>query len=214
MNLAQKIHNIVLSCENQDPNLLIDSVDRVLTEKLLDSFKDIKQTMGKTLLESTKKDSKKEDKYENYDPKIKEAIDYCVESVMEGGLELSHSILMASKQYNVKEEQIKEYFNDLLEITSDVTDTRVVSTSSDDEDDKRGMRDDEDTNKRVRYESAQLTLGDGKTVVISEEFWEETIKPVLDKLNFDNRKALMEQLLRNKTSFINAVGFCQKVIKG
>jgi len=206
----QRVNNIVLACESKNPGYLIRSVDLALTEKLIDVVNTKKAEIGKSLLEHTGCKSET-DNYESYEPKIQEAIDYVVESVLEGGLELENTICMASKQYAVKEESLREYFGGLLETTK--TETMVASTSSDDEDQKGGVRDDEDTNKRVRYESATLTFKDGKTMVIKEGLWEDTIEPVLGQLTEANKSTFMDMLTRDKSSFMKAVQFCHKVVK-
>jgi hypothetical protein len=181
----------------------------VLTEKVIGALEEKKTALGKSLLEHSGCKSET-DNYESYDPKVQEAIDYVVESLLEGGLELENTILMASKQYAIKEEALREYFDGLLE---EKTETMVVSTSSDDHDEKGGIKDDEDTNKRVRYESATLTFKDGKTMVIKEGLWENTIEPVLNQLTESNKIAFMDVLSRDKTSFMKAVSFCHKAAK-
>ena len=118
---------------------------------------------------------------------------------------------MASKQYKVDEKELKEYFDTFLETTK--TEVKVDSTSSDDEDSKRGMRDDEDTNKRVRYESTHITFGNGENVVITEDFWKNQIEPVLGQLTESNQDIFMEYLTKDKVSFIKVIEFCQKAVK-
>ena len=206
----QRVNNIILACESKNPGYLIRGVDLALTEKLIDAVNAKKAVIGKSLLEHTGCKSET-DNYESYEPKVQEAIDYVVESILEGGLELENTICMASKQYAVKEESIREYFDGLLETTK--TETQVVSTSSDDHDEKGGVKDDEDTNKRVRYESVTLTFKDGKTMIIKEDLWEDTIKPVLSQLTEDNKSTFMDMLSRDKPSFMKAVQFCHKVVK-
>jgi hypothetical protein len=156
--MANKTENIILACENRDANSLIDNVDRILTYKLVKSIERKKMDIGKKLFtesteELTTENAEWQDTYENYDPSVQVAIDYVVESVMDSGLELENTIQSASKQFNVSESTLKEYFNSLLEDSAE-----VVSTSSNDNDEKRGMRDDEDTNKRVRYEMEDPAL--------------------------------------------------------
>jgi hypothetical protein len=212
--MAQKqIINVILSCESKLPYSLIDSVDTALTNKLVDVINNKKQKISETLLESKEESKKEKDPYEKYEPKIREAIDYTVESCLEGGLELENTIKMASKQYNVHEEKLQEYFDLFLEEKpfGYRTNTSVVSTSSNDEDDKRGLKDDEDTNKRVRYES--LKLDNGQTILITEEFWNEEIEPVLKRLNEANQDIFINYLKRDKLSFIKATKFCRRVVK-
>jgi hypothetical protein len=208
MSQNLKASKIVLACESEDAHALVNSVDRVLTEKLVDAIDTKKKAICGSILESTK--SKDEDPYENYEPALKEAIDYVVESILEGGLELENTIHMAAKQYNVEAVQLKEYFHQLL---GNRTELDVDSTSSDDHDEKGGVRDDQDTNKRVRYEEAELTFTNGQTMVIREGLWENTIEPVLSQLNESNREAFMSVLTKSKASFLKAVDFCNKVAK-
>jgi len=208
MPTNKHVVNAVLACESQNPGLLVKSVKTLLNNKLVDAINSKKRNLGNKLFESTK--VKKEDPYESYEPKIKEAIDYCVESVLDGGLELENTIHMAAKQYNVNEESIHEYFDTFLETTK--TETMVASTSSNDEDDKRGLRDDEDTNKRVRYESATLTFKNGQSMIIKEGFWENRIEPVLNQLTPENKSAFLDVITRDKMSFMKAADFCQKVV--
>ena len=207
--INQRVNNIVVACENKNPGYLIQSIDLALTDKLYDAIQAKKQVIGKDLLEHTGAKSET-DNYESYEPKVQEAIDYVVESILEGGLTLENTISMASKQYSVKEESLKEYFGGLLETSK--TETQVVSTSSDDGDEKRGMRDDEDTNKRVRYEDVRhevlLNFKNGGTMIITEELWQETIEPVLNQLSESNKAAFTETLTRDKASFLRALEFC------
>jgi hypothetical protein len=204
----QRVNKIVLSCESRDPEQLVKSVNLALTEKVIGALQNKKATIGKSLLEHTGCKSET-DNYESYEPKVQEAIDYVVESILESELELENTICIASKQYAVKEESLREYFDSLLE--SGRTETQVVSTSSDDHDEKGGVRDDEDTNKRVRYESATLTFKDGKTMVIKEGFWENNIDPVMQQLSKENKNSLMALLTSNKAGFMKAVEYCHKV---
>jgi hypothetical protein len=208
MNLTA--NNTILACENQDPTALVESVDSLLTEKLIGAIDKKQKSISATFIIEAKKEIK--DPYETYDPVVKEAIDYVVETVLESGLELENTIQLASKQYKVNDKDLKEYFDTFLETTK--TEVKVDSTSSDDEDNKRGMRDDEDTNKRVRYESRTVILGDGNQMVLSEGFWEQNIDPVLENLNEDNRKSFLNILTKNKVNFLKAVNFCQTVVKG
>lgn len=208
MSQKLKANKIVLACESEDAQGLIHSVDRILTEKLVDVIDEKKKTLGTNLLES--KDSTNEDPYENFDPSVQEAIDYVVESILEQGLELENTIHMAAKQYNVEAVHIKEYFHQLM---GSRTESEIDSTSSDDHDEKGGVRDDQDTNKRVRYEEAELTFNNGQTMVIKEGLWENTIEPVLNQLNESNRDAFMSVLTKSKASFLKAVDFCHKVTK-
>lgn len=210
--MAQKqTINVVTACEYHQPYTLIESVNTALTNKLVNAIDKKRQEISKTLLES--KTETKKDPYEAYDSKIREAIDYVVESCLEGGLELENTIKMASKQYNIQDDKLQEYFDLFLEEKpfGYRTDTSVVSTSSNDSDEKKGLRDDEDTNKRVRYES--LTLDNGQRVLITEEFWNKEIEPVLKQLNESNQDMLINYLKKDKVSFYKVVKFCQRVVK-
>ena len=206
----QTINNIILNCENENPYLFVKCIDLALTEKIVNAIEDKRDYIAHSLLESVKNKSK-EDPYEQYDPKIKEAIDYVVENVLEGNLELENTILMASKQYNVDDKELKEYFDTFLETTK--TEIKVDSTSSNDDDEKRGMRDDEDTNKRVRYENYSIVLKDGYQMVLTEGFWEENIVPILNDLTEELGDKFLKNLTKDKASFIETLSFCQKVRK-
>jgi len=199
---------IVLSCENQDASSLVKNVDNSLTLKLVEAINNKRKNMGQILLEGK---HPKTDPYEKYEPKIREAIDYVVESVLEGGLELENTILMAAKQYNIDDRPLKEYFDTFLETTK--TEVKVDSTSSNDEDDKGGVRDDEDTNKRVRYESYTIVLEDGNKFLLTEDFWKNNIDPVLNRLNEENQRKFLSILTENKVNFMRAVEFCQRAKK-
>lgn len=209
MSQNLKASKVILACESQDAQGLVRSVDTILNHKLIEAIDTKKKNLGKNLLESSGR-KKDEDPYENYEPALKEAIDYVVESILEGGLELENTIHMAAKQYNVEAVQLKEYFHQLM---GNRTEVEVDSTSSDDHDEQGGVLDDEDTNKRVRYEEAELTFSDGQTMVIKEGLWENTIEPVLSQLNESNKETFMAVLSKNKASFLKAVDFCHKVVK-
>jgi hypothetical protein len=202
--LLQSVKDIVLSCESQDPRLLIRSVDRTITEKVVDALKKKKQEIGKSLFESAKSKEKDEDPYESYDPKVQEAIDYVVESILEGGLELENTLCMASKQYAVKEESLREYFDQLLETTK--TEVKVDSTSSNDGDEKRGLRDDEDTNKRVRYEST-ITLVNGQKLVLNESSL-GVVNSYVESLTESERDLFHSSLTKDKPSCIKTIEHC------
>jgi hypothetical protein len=201
--------NIILACENEDAQGLIENVTNTLNEKLAGAIQLKQKKVHNNLFEST--ESKKSDPYESYKPEIREAIDYVVESVLESGLELENTILMASKQYKVDDKELKEYFDTFLETTK--TEVSVDSTRSDDGDDKRGMRDDEDTNKRVRYESV-IHLDDGGQIMLSEEYLDTNVKPVFENLNESNKAIFLQMLTKDKSSFLKVMEFCQKVQKG
>jgi hypothetical protein len=204
------VSNIILACENKDSHSLIKSVDRSLTEKVVDALQKKKQEIGKSLFESAKLQTKlAEDTYENYEPKVQEAIDYVVESILEGGLELENTLCMASKQYAVKEESLREYFDHLLETTK--TEVQVDSTSSNDGDNKRGLRDDEDTNKRVRYEST-ITLVTGQKLVLNEVSL-FAVNSFVENLTESDRVAFHTSLTKDKANCIKTIGFCQKMVK-
>jgi hypothetical protein len=145
----KSVSNIVLACENQDAGSLVNSVDQALTQKLVETVDQRKREIGQTILKGTviRENAEWQDTYESYDGKIQEAIDYVVEAVMENSLELENTVQMAAKQYNVSEESLREYFDHLTECTIEND-----STNSDDGDNKRGVRNDVDINKRARYE--------------------------------------------------------------
>lgn len=208
----QSVKNIVISCENEDTSSLIGGVDSALTEKVIDAYEKKKKKVSKSLFEAKElllEPKKNKDPYEEYDPKIKEAIDYTIENVMEGGLELENTLCMAATQYNVKEETLREYFDALLETTRD--EIRVDSTSSNDEDEKRGTRDDEDTNKRVRYEHV-LNLKDGTQMILQESLVEKIDKVML-QLNEENLTLFVSTLTLDKPHFFKTIEFCQKMVK-
>ena len=52
--LNQKVNNIVLACENQDPYSLVNSTRRVLVDKLVDVINDKKLEFNNKLLIESK----------------------------------------------------------------------------------------------------------------------------------------------------------------
>jgi len=211
----KSVKNIVLSCENQAPYSLISNVDEILTEKVTKAYNKKKRELNSKVLTEGKKlllePEKDKDPYESYEPKVREAIDYTVESVLENNLELENTIQMAAKQYGIKEESLREYFNTFLGETTR-TEIRVDSTKSNDQDSQsgKGLRDDEDTNKRVRYESV-LVLKDGHRMVLNESIIKK-IDTVMENLTEDNLKYFVDLLTGDKTHFLKAVDFCQRMI--
>jgi hypothetical protein len=221
----KRVSNIVLALENQNKKSLSYNVDKALTVKLLESIENKRREIGGKLFEcvsNVQEDGKvgKDwiDHYESYEPKVQEAIDYVVERVVNEDLELENTILMAAKQYNVQEEKLQEYF----EFFTEVETKEVVSTSSDDGDKKRGMRDDEDTNKRVRYESF---LGDWKTkggVVVFENNTRYEVTPeqgnalyeTFQHLNEENQGKMVGAIVKNRASFLNILDFSLRMVKG
>ena len=202
--------NIVLACENQDPRSLIRSVDRTITEKVVDALQKKKQEIAKSLLESAKVQTKlAEDTYESYEPKVQEAIDYVVESILEGGLELENTMCMAATQYAVQESSLREYFDHILETTK--TEVEVDSIGSNDGDRKRGLRDDEDTNKRVRYEST-ITLVNGQRLVLNESSL-NAVNAFTENLTEADRVVFHGSLTKDKANCIKTIEFCQKMAK-
>jgi hypothetical protein len=131
-----------------------------------------------------------------------------VESVLEGGLELENTVQMAAKQYAVKEESLREYFDQLLETTK--TEVKVDSTSSNDGDEKRGLRDDEDTNKRVRYEST-ITLVNGHKLVLNESSL-NVVNSYIENLTESERDLFHSSLTKDKSSCIKTIEHCHKMV--
>ncbi len=218
---TQRVSNIVLACEGQNANALVFNIDKVLTQKLSDSIENKKRDIGKHLFESVttttneekKKDKPWKDTYESFEPGVQEAIDYVVETVVEQNLELENTIKMGAKQFNVSEERLREYFDQVTESVS------VVSTSSDDHDEKKGVRDDEDINKRVRFESFIPENG-GVVVFDNNTRYDVTPKQgkalttVHNNLNESNQTIMVKTMKQNRSSFLNILDFSLRMVNG
>lgn len=159
--MSQNSSKIVVACENADANTLVQTVGAALNEKLVNSIDTMKKTIAKNLFENCQKeDLGFTDTYESLDAGLQEAVDYVTETVLESGLALEQAVHMSAKQFNVNANALQAYFERLTAnhpeahvIPVSYSEATVDSTSSDDHDEKGGVRDDMDTNKRVRYET-------------------------------------------------------------
>lgn len=213
---SNQVANIVLACESEDAAALIGNVDKVMTRKLVESIDRKRKEIGSTIFENVvvSEDSDSDnDQYESYSPEVQESIDYVIESINESDLELENTIQMASKQFNVNEETLREYFSSLLE------QAEPDSTDSDDEDDKGGVRDDMDTNKRTHYESFMEGIKNGGKVSFDNKTHYK-VSPVEGKalhyvfsnLNEENQILMVESLKSDHSSLLKLVNFSLKML--
>ena len=213
--------NIVLACEQMDATSIINSVQGVLTEKLFTALDNKKQEMGKKFFAeggSTYEFGEKKDSYDKADDKLKEAIDYVIESVLEANADLHYSIGEAAEKHEVEEEKLKEYFSDLLGEAYGVP--AGCNDSDYRKDRNRGAMGDMDTDKRTRYESTVieqlksgniiLKLHNGSHIEVTEEQG-QVLATVYENLNEENQGKMYQQLTNSKKDFYGMVDFAKRL---
>lgn len=214
--LNQKVNNIVLACENLDADNLVSNVNEVLFEKMFYALDAKKTEMGKNFFSEATSFVQVEEKdgYDKADDKLKEAIDYVVETVLESQSDIWEAINTASEKFEVKGNSLKEYFIGFL---GEAYGTSAACSDSDYKNRRnQGAMGDMDTDKRTRYESKVmeklkegnmiLSLQNGSKIEVDTNQG-KALTTVYENLNEENQTKMFDQLTKSRKDFLGMVDF-------
>jgi hypothetical protein len=202
------MNNIVLACETENAETLVEGVFSALYERAAKRVDGIKTTIGAKLLkedcEPNKMKTEEVDSYDKEDKKVQEAVDYVVEVVLEERSDLDQSIKEASEKYDVSAEKLKEYFTAFFE------NVRGDSIKSNDDAVNQDKMNDEDADRRIRFEQT-LRLDDGTSVRLTEET-RNSIEIVYNQLTDENKNKFVSKLTESRQGFDKMSKFCLRMV--
>lgn len=202
------MNNIVLACETENAEILVENVFSELFERAAKRVDGIKMSIGAKLMnedcDPNKMKTEEVDSYDKEDKKVQEAVDYVVEVVLEERSDLDKSIKEASEKYDVPAEKLKEYFTAFFE------NVRGDSIKSNDDAVNQDKMNDEDADRRIRFEQT-LRLNDGTSVRLTEEI-RHSIEVVYDQLTEENKNAFVTKLTESRLGFDKMSKFCLRMV--
>lgn len=218
MNPKLIANKIVVSCENEDPRGLVESVDQLLTYKLSTLVEEIQEKVGKELFTKTIQKAigeEKEDTYESYEKDVQEAIDLVIESVLESRKDLEKEIKKVSEKKKVSESEVKKYFKE-----SGILEDKEVSTKETNQKNQNDEKmNDQDETKTIQNESFMASIEnggpilftEGKKYVISREEGKAFCQ-IFNNLNEENKSLFVENLTTNRQTFLTMLKFTKSEI--
>jgi hypothetical protein len=208
-------NNVIASFENEDPNLLVESVYDLLSYKAIEKINTIKNNLAESIFDEPVQSDTFEDSYPKYQKHIKEAIDNVVEACSTEEIndeEINEKVGKEIEKYKTDEEvynHLKEYFK----VTS------AVETGNEDNDNVDRMND-QDSNKRVQYEQYVRSLKNGGNIELSsgknyritkhEGF---ILNEAFNMLDTEHQIQFVNTLTNDKINLLNVLSFSAKAVK-
>ena len=212
----KQVQNIVLACENEDAQALVNSVNQSLFEKLSSNVETIRKDIGNDLFEGFILEN---DIYEQLKPEVKEAIDYVVENADESLNNVDECIKVAADKFGISESEVRDYMDGSNWASAHVDST---TETGDGVFPKNGdQMGDEDITKRVRFEATAtdvmnaiienqiVVFEDGNSMKLDESTV-KTLESVYKRLNEENQNEMVERLTSDRRSMLSIMAFVQK----